>query len=123
MEDQTSLSGLVDALNAIRDELRQINRNMAQMAAAAPTSSQSAPSFQNNGRGAVGVPFRGKPAFRKPSGMSGGYKRPDAGPDGGSPEEGSSFRFAKKPSFGRGPARPKGKLPPKKGGGYPKKSH
>jgi hypothetical protein len=124
MEDQASLSSIVDALHAIRDELRQINQKMSQMATVAPRPSQPVSPVRDNVRESGGAPFRGKPPFRKPAGPGGGYKRPDAGAGfEGGPEEGAPFRFAKKPGFGRAPARSKGKLPPKKGGGYPKKFH
>lgn len=95
---EITLAQVVKALGDIQAELHQINKTLAAMATqakATPRTASEAPS---------------RPAPR----AKGGYARAESG---SSEEDGPFGRFTRK----KAPSRAKGKLPPKKGGGYPKK--
>jgi len=126
MENQINPE-LLEALQGIHDELKRMNQNLAKMATKSSEAS-AAPARPS----APGRPY-GAPSGPRSYSASGprGSKPPYSRPsrpaqddeEGGSESMGSRFP-KKKPGSTRsaaGPARPKGKLPPKKGNGYPKK--
>jgi hypothetical protein len=102
MENDKTTAELVKALNGIHAELQRLNQTLSAMAAQSKGPARSS---------------EGPPA-RMPRGRAaGGYKEMSGGPATLDPEQ--SYRFAGKK---KSPSRPKGKLPSKKGDGYPKKS-
>lgn len=99
-KDKKLIADLLKAFTGIQTELQQMNKTLSIIAAQGKQT---------------GTESAGRPMARGP--RSTGFNRSEA--PGKRPEEGleQGFAFPKKKS----PSRPKGKLPPKKGGGYPKK--
>ena len=117
MEENSVVEELAKALSGIQAELQQMNKTLSILAAQSKLSTGEPDRRppQSFGRS---TPSAGRFSARGPKNPGyTGYKRPDAGDDYESPEREPGSRFSKP----KGPGRPKGKLPPKKGGGYPKK--
>lgn len=111
---------LVQALNNIHAELQQMNKTLSALAASKsrPATSEYTPSRPPMGRPPMGRPSTGRgpgrPSSARPTGKP--HRSESSDKAFGDKEEGG-FRFPPKKS----PGRPKAGLPPKKGGGYPKK--
>jgi hypothetical protein len=120
---------LVEALQGIHDEMKRMNQTLAKMS----TKSADQPATPARSTAGPGRPSYGASSGSRsytssaPRGGKAPYSRASRPAEDG--EEGSSESFGnrfpkKKPGSTRsaaGPGRPKGKLPPKKGNGYPKK--
>jgi hypothetical protein len=139
--DNQNNSELVQALQGIHAELQRMNQTLANIAAkpaprsAAPEGQGFSPSprpYSSSAPRQYASPSRGG----RPTGGSGSYSRtPRPSADGAAPysrparatsdgdaggssaEQGARYAAKKK-----SPIRPKGKLPAKKGSGYPKKA-
>jgi hypothetical protein len=117
MENDKNSSELVKALNSIQAELQRLNQTLSAMAAQSKSPARSS----------EGPPPRaprtgGRPSSRSseaPRGRTtGGYRSPEMSGGPATLDQEQSYRFAGKK---KSPSRPKGKLPAKKGDGYPKK--
>lgn len=104
MENNKVIAELVKALAEIRTELNHMNKTLSTIAA------------QGKGKPSTSE-FTGRPAAR-----TGSYSRSSEMSGGPATGDKEGYRFAKKKSAGRGANASKGKLPSKKGGGYPKKA-
>jgi hypothetical protein len=128
MEDNKLTSDLLKAIHGLQDELHKINQTLATIAAGqshAGPASRPAPNSDYAPRrtAAPSRPDSRRPAPKRPGPKTGMFNRSDLTPPPSADGEGGS-RFPKKKSVGsftRGKSKPAGKLPPKKGDGYPKK--
>lgn len=101
MTDMTLTAELLQALEKIQLELKQMNSTLSLLAKNRQTSGETASRPVTGKSPRTGKPFRSEKSesdLDKAPGFRGGF------------------------SARKSPARPKGKLPAKKGGGYPKKS-
>ena len=114
--DQMQIASIVEALNDITEELQQLNKSLTALAAkstapAAPPMRPSAPPRERRD-----YPGGGSSTLRTP--RESGYKAREMG---GGRATGEGFPKKKSSAGPKNRAGLKGKLPPKKGGGYPKK--
>jgi hypothetical protein len=121
-------SELLEVLQGIQEELKRMNQTLAKMSTKSADQPAAARTSAGPGRPSYGA-SSGSRSYTSsaPRGGKAPYSRAsrpaEDSEEGGSESFGSRFP-KKKPGSTRsaaGPGRPKGKLPPKKGNGYPKR--
>lgn len=126
MDNQIN-TDLLHALQGIQDELKRMNQTLSSIAQKRPTeASAPATSYRSESSRPYGAAGRvGGGRSSGPTARTGRFAK-DGEPSKEGSAESAGNRFPKKKGSTRssaGPARPKGKLPPKKGNGYPKKNN